>query len=173
MWPWELLLHSTVASCWGLWPARGGCCSASHGTGMLHVQLWIQHFPPQSCSRAQSELPGGCAWVRRHRGAGRVCGSSSEPWPHCTAQDSFPSPVWGASAPRAQQTPLQDTNFATSARWLWMPLGIPVLQCPLAGLWPSLLVPPALPAVVIPCVPEGIRCAEQDERFWLARAVAM
>lgn len=55
--PWELLLlHSTVASCWGLWPAWGGCCSASHGTGVLYIQLWIHHFPPQSCSRAQSEL---------------------------------------------------------------------------------------------------------------------
>lgn len=79
---WELLLHGRVASCWGLWPAWEGCCSASHGTGMLLFQLWIHPWAQDSGAAAAPRTGLSCLVavpvVRRHREAGKVCGSSLE-----------------------------------------------------------------------------------------------
>lgn len=135
----------------------------------LHFQLWVRHFPPVgtglrscSCPRAALSCLVAVPVVRRHRElAGCVQLLSGLATLHSSGSSRLvcPGSLWS----RPEQTPLQDVSFATSARWLWLPLRVPVLQGLLTDLWPSLLAPPALPAVGIPCLPEGIlQCRMRD-----------
>lgn len=159
---WELLLHSTLASA-GFVASLGRLQLTLPWDWNAPLPAVDPALPTRGRRTAELQLPPGLVWwlCPCSGGRGELGGCVAVPLRlgHTAQLRTTPtSRAWGAEA-------TADTSVGHELCHLWLPLRIPVLPCLLTDSWPSLLAPAALPAVVIPCLPEAISCAVQDEGF--------